>query len=68
MRGRYKDYIFERFENYGTVEVKDVYTLLDTGVYSIEHIMPQHLTPAWAEDLGTDYAQIHDTCSTASPT
>ncbi len=61
MRGRYKDYIFERFENYGTVEVKDVYTLLDTGVYSIEHIMPQHLTPAWAEDLGADYAQIHDT-------
>lgn len=61
MRGRYKDYIFERFENYGTVEVKDVYTLLDTGIYSIEHIMPQHLTPAWAEDLGTDYAQIHDT-------
>lgn len=60
MRGRYKDYIFERFENYGTVEVKDVYTLLDTGVYSIEHIMPQHLTPAWAEELGTDYARIHD--------
>ena len=61
MRGRYKDYIFERFENYGTVEVKDVYTLLDTGIYSIEHIMPQHLTPAWAEDLGADYALIHDT-------
>ena len=60
MRGRYKDYIFERFENYGTVEVKDVYTLLDTGIYSIEHIMPQHLTPAWAEELGTDYARIHD--------
>lgn len=61
MRGRYKDYIFERFENYGTVEVKDVYTLLDTGVYSIEHIMPQHLTPAWVKDLGADCAQIHDT-------
>lgn len=59
MRGRYKEYMFERFENFGTVEVKDVYTLLDNGTYSIEHIMPQHLTPRWTRELGSDYAQIH---------
>lgn len=61
MRGRYRAYLFERFENHGTLEAKDVYTLLDNGTYSIEHIMPQHLTPAWAEELGPDAEEIHDT-------
>ncbi|MCD8363427.1 MAG: DUF4268 domain-containing protein [Lachnospiraceae bacterium] len=59
MRGKYKAYLFERFENYGTVETKDVYTHLDNNVYTIEHIMPQHLTPAWTEELGPNYAEIH---------
>ena len=61
MRGKYKAYLFERFENYGTIETKDVYTHLDNNVYTIEHIMPQHLTPAWTEALGADYAEIHET-------
>jgi len=61
MRGRYKDYLFERMENYGIVETKDVYTHLDNGTYSIEHIMPQHLTQAWIDDLGEDYEDIHAT-------
>lgn len=59
MRGRYKAYLFERFENFGTVEVKDVTTLLDNNTYTIEHIMPQHLTPQWQEDLGENYEEIH---------
>lgn len=61
MRGRYKTYLFERFENHETVEVKDVYTLLDNNIYSIEHIMPRHLTTQWQEDLGTSYKEIHET-------
>ena len=61
MRGKYKAYLFERFENYGTIETKDVYTHLDNNVYTIEHIMPQHLTPAWTEALGVNAAEIHDT-------
>ena len=61
MRGKYKAYLFERFENYGTIETKDVYTHLDKNTYTIEHIMPQHLTPAWTDALGVDYVQIHDT-------
>ncbi len=61
MRGKYKAYLFERFENYGTIETKDVYTHLDNNIYSIEHIMPQHLTPAWNESLGPDAAEIHET-------
>ena len=61
MRGKYKAYLFERFENYGTVETKDVYTHLDKNVYTIEHIMPQHLTPAWTEALGANATEIHST-------
>ena len=61
MRGKYKAYLFERFENYGTIETKDVYTHLDNNVYTIEHIMPQHLTPAWTESLGANASEIHET-------
>ena len=60
MRGRYKAYLFERLENYKTVETKDVYTHLDNNVYSIEHIMPQHLTYEWQNELGSDYETIHN--------
>ena len=61
MRGKYKAYLFERLENFGTIETKDVYTHLDNNVYTIEHIMPQHLSPAWTESLGANAAEIHST-------
>lgn len=61
MRGKFKAYMFERFENYGTIEAKDVYANLDGGVYTIEHIMPQHLSPEWMEALGSNAKQIHET-------
>ena len=61
MRGKYKAYLFERFENGGTLESKDIYAHLDRNEYTIEHIMPQHLTPAWAEALGPDASTIHET-------
>ena len=61
MNSKNKLYILERFENYGTIEDKDVYRHFDDGEYSIEHIMPQHLTPAWITSLGDDYEQIHET-------
>lgn len=61
MNSKNKIYILERFENYGTVEVQNVYKQCDDGIYSIEHIMPQHLTPAWVKELGEDYEQIHET-------
>lgn len=56
-----KAYILERFENYGIDEDKDIYGHLDEGTYSIEHIMPQHLTPQWVSALGDDYEDIHET-------
>ena len=61
MNSKNKIYILERLENYSTAEDKDVYGHCDDGIYSIEHIMPQHLTPAWVKALGEDYEQIHET-------
>ena len=60
MNSKNKIYILERIENYGTSEDKDVYRHYDDGTYSIEHIMPQHLTPVWQKELGEDYEQIHE--------
>lgn len=61
MRSKYKAYLFERIENYGTIETKDVFSHLDNNDYTIEHIMPQHLTPAWTESLGKNAFSIHET-------
>lgn len=61
MNSKNKIYVLERLENYGTAEDKDVYRHFDDGTYSIEHIMPQHLTPAWVKDLGEDYLTVHET-------
>lgn len=61
MSGKYKTYLFERFENYGTKETKDVYNHIENNVYSIEHIMPQHLTPEWRKELGPEAEKIHST-------
>ena len=61
MQSKNKIYILERLENSGTAEDKDVYRHFDSGDYSIEHIMPQHLTPAWIEALGDNYEEIHET-------
>lgn len=61
MNSKNKIYVLERLENFDTSEDKDVYRHYDDGVYSIEHIMPQHLTPAWVKDLGEDYLTVHET-------
>lgn len=60
MNNKNKVYLLERIENNGTAEDKDIYRHVDDGDYSIEHIMPQHLTPVWCSELGDDYEQIHD--------
>ena len=52
MNSKNKVYILERLENYGTLEDKDVYRHIDDGNYTIEHIMPQILTPVWIKELG----------------
>ncbi|MCM1096880.1 MAG: HNH endonuclease family protein [Ruminococcus flavefaciens] len=61
MRGENKKYLFERLENGG---LKDggigVWNKLDSGVLSVEHIMPQTLTRGWIEDLGEDHERIFE--------
>lgn len=61
MNSKNKIYILERLENFGTLEDKDVYRHCDEGDYTIEHIMPQHLTPIWVKELGDDNKLIHET-------
>lgn len=60
MRSKNKKYIMERFENWGTKEVKDVWNLIEEGTYTIEHIMPQTLSTDWKKELGPDYELIHE--------
>lgn len=60
MNSKNKIYILERIENIDTLEDKSVYEHVDNGEYTIEHIMPQHLTPAWRNELGDNYEQIHE--------
>lgn len=59
MPPRYKAYIFERLENGDSNEYKEIYSRLDSGEYTIEHIMPQKLTPAWISELKDDAELIH---------
>lgn len=59
MNSKNKIYLLERLENSNTIEDKNIYLHCDRGDYSIEHIMPQHLTPAWIRELGDDYNEIH---------
>lgn len=61
MRSKNKQYIMERYENWGTKEVKNVYALIKDGTYSIEHIMPQTLSHEWQSSLGKNWQQIHET-------
>ena len=60
MRGKSKQYLFERLENGNSKEVNDVVKYLEENTLSIEHIMPQTLTPLWREALGENYNEIHE--------
>lgn len=59
MPSRYKAYIFDRLENGESNEYKEIYGRLDSGEYTIEHIMPQKLSPAWIGELKDDAEIIH---------
>ncbi len=49
-----RSYWLRRLENHGRKERVSV------NEYTIEHIMPQHLTTKWEEALGEDYKRIHE--------
>ena len=60
MSSKAKQYILERLENGNNMECKNIYDMLEKGICSIEHIMPQQLTPAWKIALGQNWKEIHD--------
>ncbi len=57
----YRYFLFERMENGNSKEgVMPVVEYMREGKFTIEHIMPQSLTPVWQNELGDDYAKIHE--------
>lgn len=59
MPAAYRAFLFERMENLDSKEADvDIIQKLNDNSITIEHIMPQHLTPQWKEDLGSEYERI----------
>jgi hypothetical protein len=54
-----KLFLLEQLENFDNKERVDVENLISNNTLTIEHIMPQKLTPVWRELLGSDYETIH---------
>ena len=61
MQPKNKMYLFDKLENQNSVEHTNVVENMQSGKYTIEHIMPQTLSSAWKESLGSDYQRIYDT-------
>lgn len=53
-------FLFERLENFSHTEFIDVKKQMQTGEATIEHIMPQTLTPQWRRELGEDAETIQE--------
>lgn len=58
----YRYFLFERMENENSPEGNDeIVKKMKENKISIEHIMPQTLTPQWKQELGDDWENIHET-------
>lgn len=58
----YRCFLFERMENENSKEANDtIVAKMNSGEFTIEHIMPQTLTPQWKQELGNDWENIHAT-------
>lgn len=56
-----REYLFERLETGNNLEHANIIEKMREGVYTVEHIMPQTLTPQWKNELGNDAEAIHKT-------
>lgn len=57
----YRAFLFERMENLDSREYDDdIIEKMNDGKITIEHIMPQHLSPQWRQDLGPDAEEIKE--------
>ena len=59
-KNKNKLFLLEQLENFDNRERVDVENLISTNELTIEHIMPQTLTPIWREQLGTNYEIIKE--------
>ena len=50
------NYLLGKLENYGCKEIVPV----GDYAYSAEHVMPQTLTNEWQEELGDNWAEVHE--------
>lgn len=58
----YRYFLFERMENENSPEANDtIVAKMQSGEFTIEHIMPQTLTPQWKQELGEDWENIYET-------
>lgn len=58
--GNRKFYLYDRLENGDSKERVNVIGGLESGDFSVEHVMPQTLSDAWRRELGEDCEQIHE--------
>ena len=55
-----KLYLYDRLENGDSDERIAVVDGLESGGYSVEHIMPQTLSAEWKASLGDDWERVHE--------
>lgn len=60
MKGKNKEYLFDRLENGSSVEKNDIVTNMESGILTVEHIMPQNLSNAWKVALGENWTEIQE--------
>ena len=53
-KGGYHKYVLSKIENYAHAKER-----FSPHSLTVEHIMPQQLTPEWKRDLGKEHAKIH---------
>lgn len=60
VKSKNKIYLLEQLENYNNREKVEVEELVNNGKLTIEHIMPQTLTPDWKKELGENWMEIYE--------
>lgn len=60
LKGKNRIYLLEQLENYNNKEKVKVEELISNNTLTIEHIMPQTLTPDWKKELGENWIEIHE--------
>ena len=59
LKAKNKIFFLERLENYSSKEELDIQKLIDNSKITIEHIMPQTLTPSWKVYLGEKWETVY---------